>query len=116
MEHGAAPEKLIMGMPLYGQSFTLSSASSNGLNAPSSGAGQAGQFTRQGGFLAYFEICDYVKNQGWTVSQDSQGRLGPYAYNGNQWVSYDDKAMIRKKVMWVYIVIWHFHLISIFSV
>lgn len=23
--------------------------------------------------------------------------MGPYAYNGNQWVSYDDKAMIRQK-------------------
>lgn len=23
--------------------------------------------------------------------------MGPYAYNGNQWVSFDDKAMLRKK-------------------
>lgn len=29
--------------------------------------------------------------------QDPQGRLGPYAYKGNQWVSYDDKNMLRKK-------------------
>lgn len=29
--------------------------------------------------------------------QDEQGRMGPFARKGNQWVSYDDKAMIRKK-------------------
>lgn len=29
--------------------------------------------------------------------QDPEGRMGPYAYKGNQWVSFDDQAMIRKK-------------------
>jgi GH18 family chitinase len=29
---GLAPSKLILGIPLYGQSFTLASATANGLN------------------------------------------------------------------------------------
>lgn len=29
--------------------------------------------------------------------QDPKRRMGPYAYKDNQWVSYDDKAMIRQK-------------------
>lgn len=29
--------------------------------------------------------------------QDPKGRMGPYAYKGNQWVSFDDKAMLRRK-------------------
>ena len=86
-----------MGMPLYGQSFTLASSGNNGLNAPSSGAGQAGQFTRQAGFLAYYEICHSIKTEGWTVAGPT-AQVGPYAYKNNQWVSFDDKETIRKKV------------------
>ena len=96
MQKGASAKKLIMGMPLYGQSFTLSSVSANGLNAPAPVAGQAGAFTRQAGFLSYYEICDKIRNEDWTVSH--QTVMGPYAYKGNQWVSYDDPAAIRQKV------------------
>lgn len=45
-----------MGLPMYGQSFTLSDANQNGLNAPSYGGGEAGEFTRARGFLAYYEV------------------------------------------------------------
>ena len=45
-----------MGMPMYGQSFSLADASENGLNAKTYGPGQAGEFTRAGGFLAYYEV------------------------------------------------------------
>lgn len=39
-----------------------------------------------------------MKNRGWTVVQDHKKRMGPYAFLGNQWVSYDDVAMIKLKV------------------
>lgn len=84
-------------MPLYGQSFTLETVYNNGLNSKASGPGQAGEFTRAPGFLAYYEICDRVNHQDWKVVQDKQSRMGPYAFKGNQWVSYDDPRMIRKK-------------------
>ena len=94
---GGDPSKIIMGLPLYGQSFTLVNPSNTGLNSPSSGVGEAGAFTRQGGFLAYYEICKQIQNGGWTVVQDAEGAMGPYAYKGNQWVSFDDADMIRRK-------------------
>lgn len=56
MEKGADRKKLIMGMPLYGQSFSLASASDNGLNQKAYGRGTAGEYTRAGGFLAYYEV------------------------------------------------------------
>ena len=94
---GADPRKLIMGIPLYGQSFTLAGVANHRLNAPAAGPGEAGQFTRQAGFLAYYEICQKIQSGGWTVVQDDEGAMGPYAYRDRQWTSFDDVDMIRKK-------------------
>jgi hypothetical protein len=44
------------------------------------------------------QICDRVKNRGYTVVQDPEGRMGPYAYKDRDWVSYDDIDMLKKKV------------------
>ena len=41
---------------MYGQSFSLADASEHGLNSKTYGPGQAGEFTRAGGFLAYYEV------------------------------------------------------------
>lgn len=98
---GAPPKKLVMGMPMYGQSFALEKVTNNGLNAIAPGPGQAGEFTRAAGFLAFYEICDRVNNGGWTVVRDPAGKIGPYAYNGRQWVSYDDVEDIRRKTKYV---------------
>jgi len=99
-ELGADPKKLIMGMPTYGQAFSLINPSENGLNSPAR-KGEAGKFTRAAGFLAYYEICDKIRNQGYTVVNDPTGSMGPYAVKGRQWVGYDDIAMIRYKSEWV---------------
>ncbi|XP_008545430.1 probable chitinase 10 [Microplitis demolitor] len=98
---GASPRNIVMGMPLYGQAFTIHDPSAGtGLNAPAS-AGLAGEFTKAAGFLAYYEICDRIRNHGWKVVQDPQRRMGPYAHKGNQWVSFDDADMIRQKAQFV---------------
>uniref|UniRef100_A0A182QY58 chitinase n=1 Tax=Anopheles farauti TaxID=69004 RepID=A0A182QY58_9DIPT len=101
IEKGAPSRKLVMGMPLYGQSFQLADTKKNGLNAKAPGAGQAGEFTKAAGFLAYYEICDRIQNKGWTVVQDDLQRMGPYAYKGNQWVSFDDKESLLRKVQYI---------------
>lgn len=90
-----------MGMPLYGQAFQLEKSQINGLNSKAPGPGQAGEFTKAAGFLAYYEICDRIKNRGWTVVQDPKHRMGPYAYKGNQWVSFDDAAMLKRKAEYI---------------
>lgn len=57
LEKGADPKKLILGMPLYGQSFGLGwKANGTGLNQHAPQKGQAGQYTRAAGFLAYYEV------------------------------------------------------------
>ena len=102
IESGAPKKKLVMGMPLYGQSFTLNKVEENRLNAPARGGGNQGVATRAKGFLAYHEICRLIK-AGYAVVKDdaSPPRMGPYAYKGNQWVGFDDKAMIEQKCNYV---------------
>lgn len=101
IQQGTPSRKIIMGVPMYGQSFVLSSPSNNGLNAPSYGGGEAGKYTRANGFLAFYEICVKTNVEGWKVTRDSKGRIGPYATKGNQWVSYDDVADVRRKAQFM---------------
>lgn len=100
LEAGLSSDRLMMGLPLYGKSFTLQDPSNHGLNAPAS-AGTAGPYTRTAGTLAYYEICESINQGGWTIVQDEQHRMGPYAYKGNQWVSYDDEGSLALKAQFI---------------
>ncbi|XP_077190703.1 chitotriosidase-1-like [Paroedura picta] len=95
--NGAPAEKIVLGIPLYGQTFTLSSTQT-GPNAPASGPGTPGTFTRQAGFLAYYEIC--VFKQGATTKVIPEQKV-PYSFKGNQWVGYDDVDSIKNKVTYL---------------
>lgn len=98
MQKGAPANKLVLGMPMYGRSWTLSNPSLNGIGAPANGAGKAGPFTQEAGILSYNEIC----SMRWTkIVTDSSGKMGPYAYNGNLWTSYDDPDILKKKCAYV---------------
>ena len=53
---GAPKDKLVIGMPTYGRTFTLTNSANFKVNAPASGGGKAGDYTKEGGFLAYYEV------------------------------------------------------------
>lgn len=72
MEKGAPPEKLIMGAPLYGQSFSLADRSHRGLNVPTYGGGEAGEATRARGFLSYYEVTSLHRACSSTISVHSR--------------------------------------------
>ena len=97
-----------MGIPLYGRSFTLASESQNDINAPARGPGTRGPITKEGGYLAYFEICYGIKQGGWTIKDRNGDRRqnqnfdeahSPYAFKNKEWVSYDDIKSIKRKVI-----------------
>lgn len=53
---GAPSEKLIMGFPTYGRTFHLLKATNHGLQAQAIGPASPGKYTKQAGFLAYYEV------------------------------------------------------------
>lgn len=96
---GFPASKINMGIPLYGQSWKLTS-NSVVPPAPANGPGPAGTYTGQAGFMAYYEICTAVLKNSWTVTRDPNNALGPIAVSPTSpktWVGYDDPAMANVK-------------------
>ncbi|CAH0550889.1 unnamed protein product [Brassicogethes aeneus] len=97
IQRGAAPEKLVLGMGVYGRTFTLTSTSNTGLGAPIVSTGKQGPYTQERGMLGYNEICELEKQGGWTEVWDNEQKV-PYAFKGDQWIGYDNPKSIAIKV------------------
>ncbi|KAJ8944658.1 hypothetical protein NQ314_009420 [Rhamnusium bicolor] len=80
-------------------SFTLSDTNRHGVHAPASGGGKEGTYSKESGFLAYYEICEMLQN-GATYYWDDEMKV-PYLVDGDQWVGFDDEKSIRHKMKWV---------------
>ncbi|XP_059488791.1 acidic mammalian chitinase-like [Neocloeon triangulifer] len=97
IKQGVDKMKIVLGVPLYGRSFTLKSATSNGLGAVTVGAGALGPWSQEAGLLMFSEICMYQKNQtGWTVQWNAAQQV-PYAYRSTLWVGYENKQSVEVK-------------------
>ncbi|KAK9892078.1 hypothetical protein WA026_018279 [Henosepilachna vigintioctopunctata] len=105
MEMGAPPNKLVMGLAMYGRTFLLEKSTPLNpkkkikLGMPAEKTGFQGPLTRENGFMGYNEICLELNNKSanWSVYWDGESRT-PYAVNGNKVVSYDNEQSLREKV------------------
>ena len=94
---GASPDKLVLGLGSYGRSFKLKNKCDYYIGAPASKQkAKAGQFTGEGGFLAYYEICNMKFDNHVCTSKSSV--KAPYGNVGDQWVGYDDQESIVYKI------------------
>lgn len=91
---GMPARKIVLGIPSYGKSFTLSDPRRHAINAPTSGPGNKGEFTEDYGSLAYYEIMQKVRSNQMTLVNDQNGS---YSYGGNQWVSFDSVDNVKRK-------------------
>ncbi|CAG5126323.1 unnamed protein product [Candidula unifasciata] len=96
LDVGIPREKLIVGIPTYGMSFTLANPSNSEVHAPAVGGGRMGDYTRETGILAYYEICMNLRDKGWN-SVWIEDQAAPYAVGGDQWVGYEDQKSIILK-------------------
>ncbi|CAI7803069.1 unnamed protein product [Closterium sp. NIES-53] len=97
VSRGLAPSKAMLGLAMYGRTWTLASASSTGVGAAATGPGQPGSISQEAGVLFYREIDELVTTGGYTAMLDAP-TSSMYAVNGDQWVGYDDPSTITTKV------------------
>ncbi|CAI5503206.1 unnamed protein product [Closterium sp. Naga37s-1] len=91
VSRGLARSKAMVGLAMYGHTWTLASTNSTGVGAPATGAGQ------EGSILFYKEINQMVTTGGYTATLDAP-TSSMYAVKGDQWVCYDDPSTITTKV------------------
>ncbi|KAI6681294.1 hypothetical protein NL676_035175 [Syzygium grande] len=88
---GVPPQKLVMGLPLYGRTWTLQNPNVNGVGAPAVGTGPGD------GALTYSQIADFNLQNHTTVKFDEES-VSYYSYVGVSWIGYDDVRSVRRKV------------------
>ncbi|KAK0161120.1 hypothetical protein PV327_009632 [Microctonus hyperodae] len=98
LSQGCPKEKLIMGIPTYGRSFTLCDPAKNSIGADACGPGDAGPYTRQPGMLGYNEICKLLHQPGqsWDAKYEYE-REFQYASSQSQWISYESFLTVKPK-------------------
>ncbi|XP_069560279.1 LOW QUALITY PROTEIN: acidic mammalian chitinase-like [Brachyistius frenatus] len=96
-EHGAPPEKLMLGFATYGRTFRTSTAA-NGVGALASGPAAAGTYTREPGFWSYYEICTFIQGGSVHCIDD---QMVPYAIKGNEWVNFDNRQSFEIKAQYL---------------
>ncbi|XP_076043180.1 chitinase 7 [Oratosquilla oratoria] len=100
IKQGAPPQKILVGMPTYGRSFTLADPDSFDIGAEVTAGGDAGRYTLEEGFMSYYEVCEFLFQENTTLVWDNE-QLVPFAYRGNQWVGFDDERSLAGKVEWL---------------
>ncbi|KAI4305435.1 hypothetical protein L6164_028801 [Bauhinia variegata] len=88
---GALPEKVIMGIPLYGRTWTLKDTSVHGMGAQAVGAGPGN------GTLQFFQVEQFNNDTGATVAYDVN-TVSAYSYSGTSWIGYDDPLTVTAKI------------------
>jgi chitinase len=95
LDGGADPQKVAIGIAFYGHTYILSNPSNNGLDAPTAGPGEPGEYTDNQGSLGYNEVCEFHPNGTVVFLEDMKV---PYLYDDNFWIGYDNEESIGYKV------------------
>lgn len=87
---GVDRNKLIVGIPSYGNAFALQNANNNGVGAPATGAGS----------MTYYAICQRTRSGSLNYRWDDSQKV-PYAFSVSEWVGYDDVRSVTEKANYI---------------
>lgn len=91
---GLSPEKIVIGVPTYGHSYTLVNPDNHQIGSPASGYGKLGSL----GFVDYLGICKYMQEYSKeVVIETEKSAKVPYLYKGKEWVSFESQESVMEK-------------------
>ncbi|KAH9402432.1 hypothetical protein TYRP_015957 [Tyrophagus putrescentiae] len=96
LRDGVPPEKLVLGLGLYGRAFTLKNPACTAIGCEFSGPSKAGECTEAEGTLAWFEIADIAAKKNVSPKYDEQS-MSEIMVWGDQWVAFDDDKTLSMK-------------------
>ncbi|KAK9055159.1 hypothetical protein SSX86_026241 [Deinandra increscens subsp. villosa] len=92
IDAGIHIEKLVMGLPLYGRTWTLKDPGTYGIGAPAVGLGPGND-----GAMLYSEVQAFNVQNNATVVYD-EPTVSYYSYAGTSWIGYDDVESVKRKI------------------
>ncbi|KAH0654720.1 hypothetical protein KY285_029602 [Solanum tuberosum] len=91
-QNGVPSTKLVMGIPLYGNTWELKDPNDHGIGAPAVGVGPGTH-----GEMSYDDIVTFNSENNASVVYNNE-TVSTYSYSGTNWIGYDDTNSIRAKI------------------
>ncbi|CAI9098933.1 OLC1v1035672C1 [Oldenlandia corymbosa var. corymbosa] len=88
--------KLVMGLPLYGRTWTLADPNVSGVGAPAVGLGPAGS-TGDAGILLFYEVEEFNRKNNAKIGFDL-ATMSTYSVAGTSWIGYDDARSTTARI------------------
>ncbi|KAL7671029.1 hypothetical protein ACOME3_005944 [Neoechinorhynchus agilis] len=98
-QKGAPKNKLMIGLPLYGRLYGLNTATGSFGDSYPNGQCPMGEFTREPGYVSYYEVCKELGKSGVTSGFDENMKV-PYMTGNNKWIGYDDAQSLAIKIQY----------------
>ncbi|KAJ8560773.1 hypothetical protein K7X08_022633 [Anisodus acutangulus] len=91
-ENGVPSRNLVMGIPLYGNTWKLKDPNDHGIGAPAVGVGPGTK-----GEMSYDKIVTFNLENNATIVYNNE-TVSTYSYAGTNWIGYDDTNSITAKI------------------
>ncbi|KAG9456265.1 hypothetical protein H6P81_000773 [Aristolochia fimbriata] len=88
---GVPPQKVVMGVPLYGCTWRLADPAEHGIGSPALGEGP------DNGLMSFAELVDFNEANNATVVFDVD-TVSTYSFAGTSWIGYDDGDSVAGKI------------------